>query len=146
MTTASAPPSVTHTGSADDSAAIHGVVADIETAFNTNDPELMTKHFAADGSAVDAMGRPLHGLSALREAADAGLSGFLRDQYVRYEVSGVDLLRADVAVAYKTARATDADGEPIGVGHEMVAMYVLVKEDGRWWIAARQNTLVPQPD
>lgn len=74
----------------------------------------------------------------------AGLSGFLRDQYVRYEVTDVEFLRVDVALAYKTARATDAAGKPLNVSHDMVALYVLVKESGRWWIAARQNTLVPE--
>lgn len=86
------------------------------------------------------------GIDALHEAAVAGLSGFLREQYVRYEVSDVSLLGPNVAVAYKSAQATDPDGEPLGVGHAMVAMYVLVKVRDRWWIAARQNTLVPEPE
>jgi hypothetical protein len=34
------------------------------------------------------------------------------------------------------------DGEPKVAGHSMIALYVFVREDGRWWIAARQNTLV----
>ena len=31
----------------------------------------------------------------------------------------------------------------LDVGHAMIALYVFVKEDGDWWVAARQNTLVP---
>ncbi len=42
----------------------------------------------------------------------------------------------------KLASATDPAGTPNGVGRAMVALYVLVREGGRWWIAARQNTLV----
>jgi hypothetical protein len=41
-----------------------------------------------------------------------------------------------------TSSAVERGGEPIDVGHSMVALYVLVKEDGRWWVAARQNTPV----
>lgn len=147
MTISEPPPSVTEsdTGHDEDIAAIHRIVADIETAFNTNDPDLMNAHFATDGSAVNAVGHRLRGIDAMREAAVAGLSGFLRDQYVRYEVTDVEFLRADVALAYKSARATDAAGTPLNVGHDMVALYVPVKESGRWWIAARQNTLVPEP-
>ena len=53
------------------------------------------------------------------------------------------LVRPDVAVAHKRARATPtADGEPIGVDQPMIALYAVVKGDGRWWIAARQNTMV----
>jgi uncharacterized protein (TIGR02246 family) len=64
----------------------------------------------------------------------------LRD---RYRVVEVTLLRPDVAIAHKTARATTADGTLIDTEPAMVALYVLVKEDGQWWTAARQNTLVP---
>ena len=49
-----------------------------------------------------------------------------------------------MALAYKEAYATEADGTPIDLDHAMNALYVLVKEDGRWLIAARQNTLVPR--
>ena len=38
-----------------------------------------------------------------------------------------------------------ADGTPIDLDHTMTALYVLVREQGRWWIAARQNTLVSPP-
>jgi uncharacterized protein (TIGR02246 family) len=49
-----------------------------------------------------------------------------------------------VALAFKEATATDADGAPLELDHSMNALYVLVKEDGRWLVAARQNTLVPR--
>jgi hypothetical protein len=46
------------------------------------------------------------------------------------QVSGLDALLE--------ANRTGLAG-PLG---EQYARYVLVREDGRWWIAARQNTLV----
>jgi uncharacterized protein (TIGR02246 family) len=52
-------------------------------------------------------------------------------------------VRPDVAIAHKRAWAIGPNGETIDVGHSMVALYVLVNEDDRWWVAARQNTLVP---
>lgn len=126
-----------------DTAAIQEIIADTETAFNTNDPALLNAHFAADASAVNAVGHRIRGIDAMDDAARTGLTGFLHDQYVRYEVTDVTFPRPDVAIAHKAATATDSDGRPIRVGHDMVAMYVLVKESGRWWIAARANTLVP---
>ena len=51
-------------------------------------------------------------------------------------------LRPDVALAIKQAWATDADGSDLTADPAMVAVYVLVREQGRWWIAARANTLV----
>jgi uncharacterized protein (TIGR02246 family) len=121
--------------------AIKGIVADVETGFNTNDADLLTAHFAHNGSGVTATGVQLDGRDVLHAANVQGVQGFLRDQYVKYEVTDIVFLRADVAVAHKIATATDPDGVPIDVGHAMVGLYVLVKEQGRWWIAARQNTL-----
>ncbi len=123
---------------------IKQIVADIQTAFNTNDPELMSAHFLPDASVVNAMGVRVVGREALLAASRAGLAGGLRDQYARYDVRDVTFLRPDVALAYKEAYATEADGTPIDLDHAMNALYVLVKENGRWQIAARQNTLVPR--
>jgi uncharacterized protein (TIGR02246 family) len=130
--------------SLDDEAAIRAIVADVQTAFNTNDPVLMNAHFAADASVVTAMGKRVDGIDALRRAAEEGMAAALRDQFVRYVVTDIRFVRPDVALAYKEATATDADAEPIELDHSMVALYVLVKDDGRWLVAARQNTLVPR--
>lgn len=143
-----APPVLGDTGTdhSADIAAIEQIVASVETAYNTNDAELMTADFAANAMVVNAMGALLTGRADLLAANRAGLAGFLRDQYVRYEVTDITFLRPDVALAHKVARATTATGELIDTDPAMIALYVLVKENGRWWTAARQNTLIPQPD
>ena len=142
---ASATPPVLGDGSTDhrdDVAEITRLVADVQTAFNTNDPDLMTAHFAENATVVSATGVGIAGREAIQEANRRGLAGFLRDEHVRYDVTDVTFLRPDVALARKEARATTADGAPIDTEPAMVALYVLVKEGGRWWFAARQNTLV----
>lgn len=123
---------------------IHQIVADIETAFNTNDPELLVRHFTEDGWAVTVTGVRTAGRPAMLEAARAGLAGPLRDQSARYRIGEINFLRPDVAIARKYATATDQDGRPLDHDHSMIALYVLVKNDGRWQVAARQNTLVPR--
>ncbi len=144
-TTASPPPAIEDAATTHDRdrAEIARIVADVETAFNANDPELGVAHFAANASAVSARGQRVVGRDALLEAHRAGYSGPLRDQFARYELADVVFVRPDVALATKLARAVTPDGDPLGVGHAMVALYVLVREDGRWWIVARSNTLVP---
>ncbi|WP_063043174.1 SgcJ/EcaC family oxidoreductase [Nocardia pseudovaccinii] len=139
-------PAVEHTtvDHTDDIAAIEQIIANVETAYNTNDAELMTADFTANAAVVNAVGALMVGKDALLEANRQGLAGFLKDQYVRYEVADIVFLRPDIAIAHKLARATTAEGELIDIGHAMIALYVLVKENGRWWTAARQNTLVPQ--
>lgn len=121
---------------------IRQIVADVEKGFNTNDADLMNAHVAPNVSIVNAMGVRMVGREEVMAASRTGLAGPLRDQYARYEVRDVTFLRPDVALAFKEAYAVAADGSPIDVGHAMNALYVLVREDGRWWIAARQNTLV----
>lgn len=125
-----------------DAEAIKRIIADIERGFNTKDPDLSVEHFAQNASAVNVAGVRLSGRDALLDANRRGLAGPLRDQFARYEVGDVVFLRPDMAIVHKRAWATTVDGEPIEVAHSMIALYVLVKEDELWWVAARQNTLV----
>ena len=125
-----------------DVAAIRRVIADVEKGFNENDADLLVEHFAQNATAVAVTGMQLDGRAAMLAASRAGLAGPLRDQRARYELADVLFVRPDVAVAHKHARAIDEAGEPLDVGHVMSALYVLVREDGRWWVVARQNTLV----
>lgn len=70
-----------------DIAAIEQIIATVETAYNTNDADLMTADFTADATVVNAVGALMVGKDALLEANRHGLAGFLKDQYVRYEVA-----------------------------------------------------------
>ncbi|EID55318.1 SgcJ/EcaC family oxidoreductase [Saccharomonospora xinjiangensis] len=143
MTTADLPPLVEYSSPAeDDIAAIRQIIADTETAYNTNDAELMTKHFACNATVVNAMGVTLSGVDEIVESTRQGLAGFLRDEHVRYDLLDVLFVRPDVALAYKGARATDAEGNLLDAEHVMKVLYVVVKEDGRWWAVARHHTLV----
>jgi len=135
----------TATDHAADVEAIRRIIADVEKGFNDNDADLLVEHFAQDSSAVTATGVQIDGRAAMLEAARAGLAGPLRDQRARYQLADVQFVRPDVAVAHKHAWAIDAAGEPVDVGHAMSALYVLVREGGRWWVVSRQNTLVTQP-
>ncbi|MGV9615792.1 SgcJ/EcaC family oxidoreductase [Nocardia xishanensis] len=128
----------------EDIAAIKRLVADVEEGFNNKDAELMVSGFTANAAAGNAVGMVITGREALLEAARTGLAGFLKDEYARYEVTDIVFLRPDVAVAHKAARAITTEGESIDEDPAMVALYVLVKENGRWWTAARHNTLVPK--
>jgi uncharacterized protein (TIGR02246 family) len=124
-----------------DVAAINAVIADTETAFNTNDPDLLTAHFAADATAVAADGTRLDGARAIRDAAERLFAGPLRDQYARYTVAAIRFPHPDLALVIKHATAVTRAGDPIDVGHTMTSLYVLVRHQLRWWIVARQNTL-----
>jgi uncharacterized protein (TIGR02246 family) len=73
---------------------------------------------------------------------EAGFNAAPNGQFARYELGEISFLRPDVAVAHMRAQATDEAGEPIDVGHSMVTLYVFVRDDGSWRVAAQQSTLV----
>jgi uncharacterized protein (TIGR02246 family) len=123
---------------------IRRIVADIETGFNTKDAELAVRHFAEDGWSVGVTGVRIAGRDALLDAHRGALAGPLRDQYARYRVGEIAFLRPGVAIAQKYATATDPHGRPLELDHTMIALYVLVKNGGRWQVAARQNTMAPR--
>ncbi|EGD53656.1 YybH family protein [Gordonia neofelifaecis] len=130
--------------SAADRDALRAIVADVERGFNTNDPDLMNKHVADDAVIVNAVGSVLRGRSEIDEAARAALAnGVLREANAHYRLSDIASVAPDVAVAQKSAWSTPEAADS-GQAPEMNALYVFVKRGGRWWIARRQNTLVPR--
>ena len=130
------------TDHSDDEAAIRAIIADTEKAFNTGDAELLVEHLARNAVAVGVSGVELAGRDAVLDGARVAFAGPLKGQRARYEVIGITFVRPDVALARKHARAVDDAGKLVDVGHAMTALYVLTREAGRWWIVARQNTLV----
>ncbi|MGX1806674.1 SgcJ/EcaC family oxidoreductase [Nocardia sp. NPDC055321] len=129
-----------------DIAAIEQIIANAQTAFNGNDAELLTADFAANAAVGNAVGRVMHGVDTVREASRAGFAGFLKDEYARYDVADITFVRTDLALAHKLAYETTPAGELLHPEPAMVALYVLVKENGRWWTVARQNTLIPRAE
>lgn len=121
--------------------AIRQVIADVQTGFNTNDAEKLVMHLAQNATTVNVMGMQFSGWDANYSTSQRGLAGPLRDEFARYELQDIQFIRPDVAIAHKRALAITPEGNAIEGGQRMVALYVLVKEQGRWWIMARQNTL-----
>jgi len=68
----------------------------------------------------------------------------------RYQTVHVMAPTPDVAIAHVRRVALDARGEQISIddasAFSEMAMYVLVRRDGKWWLAAGQNTPIrPKP-
>ena len=126
-----------------DIAAIKQIVATIETGFNQKDAAECVKYFTQDATVVNVMGKQALGWPAIYEAHQQGLAGHLRDEYARYDVQNLLFLRPDVAVAHVYGWPITKAGQRIEDGQGMIAIYVMVKADDQWWVAARQNTLLP---
>jgi uncharacterized protein (TIGR02246 family) len=125
-----------------DVAAIEAIIAGQQDAFNAKDAERFAAPWRERSWAVNVAGVELEGRDAMLQAARDGFAGPLRDQYATYEPGTVELLGDDAAIVHAYARAVEADGTPIDVGHSMIALYVLARGERGWEIVARQNTLV----
>jgi uncharacterized protein (TIGR02246 family) len=135
--------------------AVARLVGELQAGWDGHDADLFNRHFAADvlwGSPFGATVRgydELHAIHArLQRRGTGGPSA-------RYEVVQVLAPAPGVAVAQVRRVALDPEGRPLppspdpaGAFSEM-ALYVLVRRGGTWWLAAGQNTPIrpgPGPD
>ncbi|MGL4176654.1 MAG: SgcJ/EcaC family oxidoreductase, partial [Dermatophilaceae bacterium] len=90
------------------------------------------------GGGTRLVGRP-----AIRSFTEQVLPGAMRGlQGTTYRITHVEFLRPDVAAVQVAQTLADDEGVPLADGAEGVPLYVMVKNDGRWRLAACQNTAV----
>ncbi|MFD9336926.1 SgcJ/EcaC family oxidoreductase [Streptomyces sp. NPDC060028] len=125
-------------GAPTDVEAIRRVVATVERTQRAKDPEGFLALFHPDALWTTAHGKVLIGLDAIGEFTRAVLPASNWDGQVSYEVAHLQFLRPDVAAVkvrqvYHSAQG-DSEGAPL---------YVMTRgDDGRWLLAACQNTEV----
>ncbi|MEY9906711.1 uncharacterized protein (TIGR02246 family) [Catenulispora sp. MAP12-49] len=127
-------------------AAVEEFAAGLQAGHDQRDADVLNRQFAADvawgspfGALVDGYEQlhPIH--VRFQEQAAAAPS-------VRYEVRHVLAVGTDTVVAHIARIVLDVDGEPVEPNNEPyrpfseLAMYVLIRRDGQWWLAAGQNT------
>ena len=135
-------------------AAVDALVAELQAGIDTRDADVYNRHFAADvlwGSPFGAVLQGYERLHRIHVRLNAGQRG---GPASRYEVAAVLSPAPDVIVTHVRRVALGPDGAPVppqppasdgsGTFSEM-ALYVLVRRDGQWWLAAGQNTLVLPP-
>lgn len=132
--------------------AVDGFVAGLQAGIDSADAVTYNADFAEDVMWGSPYGATLIGYDALhpihrqmfeRGVAVAGASS-------RYQTVNVMAPAPDVAIAHVRRAALDADGDPVPIDDASVfsemATYVLVRRDGKWWLAAGQNTPIrPKP-
>jgi PPOX class F420-dependent enzyme/OxyR family protein/uncharacterized protein (TIGR02246 family) len=126
--------------------AVQGLVAELQAGLDSHDADVYNRHFAADVIWGSPFGATVHGYDRLH-AIHVQLKREQRGgPSSRYEIVAVLSPAPDVALAQVRRVALDPDGQPVipsadltGSFSEM-ALYVLVRRDGTWWLAAGQNT------
>lgn len=127
-------------------AAVEAVVAELQEGWDSHDAAIADRHLSADVAWGSPYGATVHDFQTLadihRRLKDAGTGG----PSSRYRIDRVLPVSDDVVVAHVARLALDPDSEPIppsddtGRAFSEMALYVLVRRGGVWWLAAGQNT------
>lgn len=121
-------------------------VSEMQQGWDQHDAAISNRHFAADVAWGSPYGAIVHGYDQLHaihtRLKQQGTGGGAS----RYQIVRAFAVSDDVIVAHVARYALDPEGQPIeprsettGAFSEM-ALYVLVRRDGEWWLAAGQNT------
>lgn len=118
----------------------------LQAGHDRRDAEILNRQFAADviwgtpfGALVEGYD-PLHLIHVRFQQKPRGGPEF------RYRVRHVTAITNDVVIAHIARLAIGPDGRPLPASASAeqpfseMAMYVLVRRDGEWWLAAGQNT------
>jgi uncharacterized protein (TIGR02246 family) len=126
----------------DEERAIREQNAAVEAAWNKHDASVMDQSFVEDCDFVNVFGEWISGHDKLVKTHTALFAGPFRESYKRFTVEKIRFVRPDVAIVHVRGRNTDRDGKLLEGDEGTIGVLVMVKERGKWWITACQNTEV----
>jgi uncharacterized protein (TIGR02246 family) len=126
--------------------AIAAFVSELQQGWDQRDATISNRHFAADVAWGSPYGATVHGYDQLHaihtRLKQQGTGGAAS----RYEIVRACAVSDDVIVAHVARYALDAEGHTVELSSDTMgafsemALYVLVRRNGAWWLAAGQNT------
>lgn len=125
---------------------VAGLVAELQAGIDTHDADTYNRHFAADVVWGSPYGATVGGYDELHAIHSSLLPRSAVGPPSRYEAVQVLSPTPDVIVAHVRRVALDSDGQPLepsadpGAAFSEMALYVLVRRSGDWWLTAGQNT------
>lgn len=137
---------------ADDAAAADALeamkrfVGELQEGIDARDADIYNRHFAEDVLWGSPFGATVAGYDAIHPIHVRLNAQGTGGPASRYEIDQVIVPADGIVVAHVRRVALDADGQSVQTTEEApgafseMALYVLVRRDGDWWLAAGQNT------
>jgi uncharacterized protein (TIGR02246 family) len=129
-----------------DAEAVREFATGLQAGHDQRDADVLNRQFAHDVAWGTPYGALVEGYDTLHPIHVRFQDPNGPKTRVRYEVRRVEAVSADVVVAHiarlilgsddQALPPTSEDGQPFSE----LALYVLVRREGRWWLAAGQNT------
>lgn len=133
-------PTLSHTY---DTLPVEHFIAELQEAIDTGDAELFNKHFAADilwGSPFAAIASGYEQIHAIHKKMFASVTAV--KGAAKYEAEHIRFVSENVAFAYvrRTASNANASGNEVKPGSfDELALFILVRQNEKWWLAAAQH-------
>ncbi len=119
-------------------AVAEALASQLQAGLQQADAELYDRSFAADILWGSPYGQTLAGIGPLSDAHRSLMAASVAPPS-RFEVVQAASPAPDVVVAHIRRQAAQADS------FSEIALYVLIRRDSQWWLAAAQNTPIASP-
>jgi uncharacterized protein (TIGR02246 family) len=124
-----------------DETAIRANVEQMMKGWNTKNGADFAKPFAEDADYVVINGMQIKGRGEIAKGHQGIFDTFYKNTTLTLSADSIRLLRPDVAVVHVSSALKNGDGEAARTTNAKITM-VMTKANGRWEIAAFQNTQV----
>ena len=128
-----------------DETAIRAQVEQMMKGWNAKNGVEFAKPFAEDADYVVINGRQIKGRTAIAKAHQGIFDTIYKNSTISYTVETIRFLRSDVAVVHVAGSLKVTEGDSNRTTNARITL-VVTKTDGKWEIAAFQNTEVQNAD
>jgi uncharacterized protein (TIGR02246 family) len=132
--------SATHDSRAADEQAIQQILGDWVAAWNAHDMRKMADLYSEDADFVVITAQHLRGRKEIYAYHDELHKGVFKDSQRKARWTDLRFIRPDVCIGHIYFEPPDPNATGRGT-RTALALVVMTKEDGKWWITSFQNTL-----